>query len=53
VVVAGWNEAFFDDKSATKDWLIFFEDDMIVSAEPDDGRYEFTNPDDYGIVLEE
>lgn len=34
-------------------WLIFIENNVITRTELDDGRYNFANPSDYGIVLEE
>jgi hypothetical protein len=52
VVVEGVEEGSIQE-GKIRYWYIFFENDVIISAEPDDGRYEFTNPDDYGIVLEE
>jgi hypothetical protein len=53
VVVEAWNEESFHDKNAIVQWIVFIEDDVIVSVEPDTGQYVFSNPNDYGIVLEE
>jgi hypothetical protein len=53
VVVRGVAETDDGISDDPEDWLIFIENEVIKSVEPDDGRYEFTNPDDYGIVLEE
>jgi hypothetical protein len=52
VIVEGIEEGS-SQTGQLKYWYIFLENDVIVGAEPDDGRYEFTNPDDYGIVLED